>query len=260
MKTRSSRAKEIEEQLERGVNDPDFFYADEISERDFESVTTVLKRYGYGRFDWAAETEAITARMTTPLHGAGCDLTQDIQQALTNNGVPFHLLTYRFEYNVALDVSENMHRRKKGPDAAFWASPPAGQPESRFPTLAIEIGYSESIDDLRDDARLLLNRSAGAIKVVVLVKYGYRADPQHLPADSYIEVWKMGAGGTPRRSVSRVLFPVPADADTQSITLDMDELFNGHRPVTSIRRRLQVRFDTLRKASERTVSRMQLHR
>ena len=64
---------------------------------------------------------------------------------------------------------------------------------------SIEVGYSESIGDLRDYARILLTRSARAIKVVVLVKYGYRADPLQLPAD-YFEVWKMGAEGTPRRS------------------------------------------------------------
>ena len=64
------------------------------------------------------------------------------------------------------------HRRKKGPDASFWVYPPGVQAPHRFPTLATEVGCSESIGDLQDDARLLLAGSAGAIKVAVLVKYG----------------------------------------------------------------------------------------
>ena len=145
---------------------------------------------------------------------------------------------------------------------------------TRFPTLAVGVGDFESIGDLRYAARPPFTRSAGAIKVVVLVKYEHRADPLQLPADSFVGVWKIGARGTPRRSVrrasviSRILVstnalatsfsPLPADPATHSTTLNTDELFGGHRPAASIRGRLQARVRNLRKASERNTLRMRL--
>lgn len=38
------------------------------------------------------------------------------------------------------------------------------------PTIALEVGYSEALTDLQDDARVLLEGSKGKFKLVILVK------------------------------------------------------------------------------------------
>jgi hypothetical protein len=72
--------------------------------------------------------------------------------------------------------------------------------QSRVPTIAIEVGYSESIEDLHHDALILLN---GGATVVIVVKFEY-LDAARLPGPSWLEVWKLNVNGRPYKSVSRV--------------------------------------------------------
>lgn len=72
----------------------------------------------------------------------------------------------------------------KVPDGAFY--PSLGR---KWPTIALEVGYAESYEDLVRDATLLMEGSKGKIGLVIIVKL------QPLEADEteiqkgFVEVW-----------------------------------------------------------------------
>lgn len=66
---------------------------------------------------------------------------------------------------------------------------------SQYPTLVIEVSFSQTIESLRENAKTFLEDFQGEIKVVVLVKFDYRADLFELPALSWVESWRRNAVG-----------------------------------------------------------------
>ena len=66
---------------------------------------------------------------------------------------------------------------------------------SQYPTLVIEVGFSQTIESLCENAKSFLEDFQGEIKVVVLVKFDYRADPFELPAASWVESWRRNVVG-----------------------------------------------------------------
>jgi len=75
------------------------------------------------------------------------------------------------------------------------------EPISEYPTLAIQVGFAQTIESLREEAESFLKDSRGEIKIVLLVKFEYRADAFDLPAASWIEAWRRNdAGGVYKAS------------------------------------------------------------
>ena len=61
-------------------------------------------------------------------------------------------------------VWELTYFSNKEPDAGFCPDDNTG-----LPTIAVEVGYSETLDDLQFDARVLLEGSQGQIQLVILI-------------------------------------------------------------------------------------------
>jgi hypothetical protein len=64
----------------------------------------------------------------------------------------------------------------------------------KWPTLALELGYNQSYDDLRRDMELLLEGSQGRIGLVILIKLEpvkFTGNPGDLAHKSgFVEIWK----------------------------------------------------------------------
>ena len=59
----------------------------------------------------------------------------------------------------------------------------------KWPTVALETGYSESPDSLSQDADILLNGSGGRIEIVITVKMESLGLDVQTPQNGYVEVW-----------------------------------------------------------------------
>ena len=106
-------------------------------------------------------------------------------------------------HNLPFRLTELTGHRHKAPDASLVLDP-RGNVLDQFPTLPVEVGFAEGLDDLREDAKRLLLHTNGGIAVIVLVKYTYCSDPRNIPTESRVEVWKVNVRGVPYRSVTRV--------------------------------------------------------
>lgn len=60
---------------------------------------------------------------------------------------------------------------------------------TKWPTIALETGYSESPDGLSRDADILLNGSDGRIGIVILVKIEPLGPDVQTPQNGHVEVW-----------------------------------------------------------------------
>lgn len=58
-----------------------------------------------------------------------------------------------------------------------------------MPTIFLEAGYSESHSDLKEDVRLFLLGSGGAIGRVVLVKVDRLFPGETIPSKGFVELW-----------------------------------------------------------------------
>ena len=105
-------------------------------------------------------------------------------------------------HNLPFLLTELTSHRKKAPDAGLVLR--RDNAYDVFPTLAVEVGFTESLEDLQEDAKRLLLHTNGGTTVVVLVKYTYSSNPLNLPADSWVEVWRLNVHGRPHKSVMRV--------------------------------------------------------
>ena len=59
----------------------------------------------------------------------------------------------------------------------------------KWPTVALETGYSESPDSLSQDADILLNGSGGRIEIVITVKMESLGLDVQTPQNGYVEIW-----------------------------------------------------------------------
>lgn len=112
------------------------------------------------------------------------------------------------EYTIPFCRTEPTGHRHKAPDADLVLLQPHGSALDGIPTLAIEVGFSEGLADLRGDAKRLLRGANGGIAAVVLIKFIF-ADRRDLPADSWVEVWKLNVRQDPYISVRKVSAQIP---------------------------------------------------
>ncbi|KAJ7438456.1 hypothetical protein FB451DRAFT_1303467 [Mycena latifolia] len=142
---------------------------DKIDELEFRSMLRV-----------SIDSEHLRIKMHVPgsTHGRAAGLGNFILgagQAL-NNTFMRHLFTS--------GAGEQLHGNyRKQPD---WSAYPVARP-SKMPSIVIEIGVSEAINDLQDDARQWLNDFGPQVLTVVLVKI--RPGTKTLLLDMSIGVW-----------------------------------------------------------------------
>jgi hypothetical protein len=72
-----------------------------------------------------------------------------------------------------------------------------------WPTVALEIGYSESFDALEQDADLLLQGSEGRIKIVILVKLEPLKEEETIIQAGFVEVHVFDPDSGQRRERGR---------------------------------------------------------
>lgn len=91
-----------------------------------------------------------------------------------------------------------------------------------FPTIALETGYSESEEKLKEDAHVVLNGSTGKVGVVILVKMTPVAPGQTMPQDGFVEAWGYNRSNNGIRKIwyRKVLFPPPSDHAKQRLQFD----------------------------------------
>jgi hypothetical protein len=70
------------------------------------------------------------------------------------------------------------------PDGAFYPSL-----DRKWPTIALEVGYTESYEDLVQNALLLLKGSKGKIGLVILVKLQPLEEGETAFESGFVEVW-----------------------------------------------------------------------
>ena len=59
----------------------------------------------------------------------------------------------------------------------------------KWPSIALETGYSEGGDELKDDADMLLAGSRGRLGIVITIKIDRLAPGDSGPQNGYVEVW-----------------------------------------------------------------------
>ncbi|EFR03824.1 hypothetical protein MGYG_06823 [Nannizzia gypsea CBS 118893] len=84
--------------------------------------------------------------------------------------------------------------RKKAPDASYRPRTLPATRSAKWPSLVLEVGYSESATKLRSDASWWLTESQGEVRAVVTLKI-FRKHRVHL------EVWQFRDGATRPRPV-----------------------------------------------------------
>ncbi|KAE8359163.1 hypothetical protein BDV27DRAFT_162887 [Aspergillus caelatus] len=95
-----------------------------------------------------------------------------------------------------------------------------------WPTIALEIGYSESFDALKQDADLLLQGSEGRIKTVILVKLEPLKEDETIIQAGFVEVhvFDPNSGQRRKRGRSMTLYPPPHNRAHQGIRLEWEDI------------------------------------
>ncbi|KAL5361062.1 hypothetical protein BJX96DRAFT_151340 [Aspergillus floccosus] len=97
-----------------------------------------------------------------------------------------------------------------------------------WPTVALEIGYSESFDHLKQDADLLLQGSEGRIKSVILIKLDPLKEDETSIQAGFVEVhiFDQISGQRRKRGRRMTLYPPPRNHAHQCITLEWQDLLH----------------------------------
>ncbi|OOQ81800.1 hypothetical protein PEBR_43229 [Penicillium brasilianum] len=94
-----------------------------------------------------------------------------------------------------------------------------------LPTIAVEVGWSQSAPALREDMELLLRGGGGAVDVVILVNWKIRQ--QGTVVAGTVEAWRLDQNGQPTMTQSEEIFPIPNPAQTQRLGVTRRELFES---------------------------------
>ncbi|QKX60531.1 uncharacterized protein TRUGW13939_07676 [Talaromyces rugulosus] len=116
-------------------------------------------------------------------------------------------------------------RSKKIPDTTVYV-------ERRvMPTIALEVGYSESYDDLINDATLLLEGSRGRVGIVILIKLAPLTALQQSVQSGFVEMHTYDKDTRKRvKFGSRMrLFPPTVKHNRQNITLQWKAVLREQR-------------------------------
>lgn len=104
---------------------------------------------------------------------------------------------------------------RKEPDAMFHV------PSQTLPTLTVEVGWSESYDDLCGDMNRLLVGGNGDIKIVIIIKWTKERNG-HI--SGILELYRIDRQGIPRLEQTEVIFPMPAGDPPQPLNIRRGEL------------------------------------
>ncbi|KAN0068404.1 hypothetical protein V8E54_013600, partial [Elaphomyces granulatus] len=95
-----------------------------------------------------------------------------------------------------------------------------------WPTICLEVGYTEVYDKLLRDADILLEGSAGDIGQVLLIKLEPLLPDATEITHGLVEVWKFDVSAGTKKIVGgrRTLFPRPPNAASQRLVFSWRDL------------------------------------
>lgn len=96
-----------------------------------------------------------------------------------------------------------------------------------LPTLVIEVGWSESYNDLLDDMNRLLIGGNGAIKIVILVKWTRNTNNS---ISGNLEVYRNNQQGIPICIQTEIIFPMPTGDPPQPLNICRRDLYPVQPP------------------------------
>lgn len=170
------------------------------------------------RFTYDASTSTLITRcMPSPIHDAVQVFFQRrLKQLLIERRISYADST-RFELQTGTDVGRFTGDRagsRKQPDVAVIAAGDDDEEDlnSDFPLVAVEVGFSEGYEALRNDMELWLVGSEGKVRVVVLISLletpHYQA--HHFLTDDDDQGAETPSETTPSGAFSSVVVPVVA--------------------------------------------------
>lgn len=95
-------------------------------------------------------------------------------------------------------------------------------PGQTLPALTVEVGWSESYDNLREDMNRLLVGGNGNIKIVIIIKWTKEKNGH---VSGILELYRNDRQGIPRLQQTEVIFPMPAGDPPQPLNIRRGELY-----------------------------------
>ncbi|CEO60493.1 hypothetical protein PMG11_05118 [Penicillium brasilianum] len=105
---------------------------------------------------------------------------------------------------------------EKEPDALFWI------PSKLLPSTTVEVGWSESYNDLLDDMNKLLVGGNGDIKAVILIKWTQHSNQT---VSGILELYRLDRQGIPKLDQTEIIFPMPAGDPLQPLDIKRRDLY-----------------------------------
>lgn len=142
------------------------------------------------RFMWESNTGLIKV-IPTAEHEVILDAIRGEFEFICRSqmGIPKNEITF----GMATTHKPTIGNKGKQPDQCFWPPSRKPRPGQRFgwPTLIIEVGVSESLRRLREDAYWWFNNSLGDVRIVLLICISRRQ------RKVIVEKWHLAPPGTP---------------------------------------------------------------
>ncbi|OQD68709.1 hypothetical protein PENDEC_c032G04183 [Penicillium decumbens] len=171
------------------------------------------------RLSYDSTTKSFLIKMPTPIHNSvSLWLHRVLTECLLNgifNAVEMKLIGPGADDTINLP-NGIFANTKKQPDAQLLVE------GLMYPTVCLEIGWSESQVHLESDMNRLLIGGQGEINVVILLKWYKRK----AGVGGQIQVWRLDAAGVPRRDQEEIVFPAPA-LPQAPLRLTRQELFGA---------------------------------
>lgn len=102
-----------------------------------------------------------------------------------------------------------------------------------WPTIALEVGYSQTYRDIKRDMQILIEGTQGTIGCVILIKIKPLSATDQSIQEGFVEVWRIDR--VTKKAVEyqdrQVLYPVPDNHATQKIEFSWAAILREQRMV-----------------------------
>ncbi|CEJ53915.1 hypothetical protein PMG11_00250 [Penicillium brasilianum] len=132
--------------------------------------------------------------------------------------IPPEHLQIRLKYGTDVNFISGLYcGLRKQPDTLFRT------PSQPLPRVAIDVGWSESYNDLLDDMNRLLIGGNRDIKIVIIIKWTKHTNQT---VSGILELYRLDSQGMPRRRQSETIFPMPTGDPLQPLNIQRRDLYS----------------------------------
>jgi len=154
----------------------------ETTSEEFIKVRHLLEAKGV-KYSYNPRTKVLRFTMPTLMHGSSVSWLAEWLGTLMAEKV-INKRALRFHADVTLEGFEGEFAGlTKRPDGLLWPT------DRKWPTITLEVGYTEDYPDLLADADLLLEGTNGEIGLVILVKVTPLQGNETAIKEGFLEVW-----------------------------------------------------------------------